>query len=270
MKIFPLMFVMFFGSAAYAEEETENTPIAQDDDSDDPLDDESLDGPPASSEPEVTLLPKQKNQKQIIKTLQRKTFLKLKRWEVSPHVAFVTNDPFLNRYIVGTGIAYNFTEIFAMEGMVDFSPDLGDADWKPLTKQLVEENSVSPDISKLQSFGSFCFIFSPLYGKGAVLSNRIINFDIYGKFGMGITQTKDDLEALQAKEDPRAQSTEVQSHATTNFGAGAKIIFNQNMAVRVEGRSMIYIEAVNATTLEMKNNFILQFSASFFFPNIKT
>ena len=208
--------------------------------------------------------------KQVIKTLQRKTFLKLDRWEVSPHIAFVTNDPFLNRYIIGTGVAYNLTEIFAVEGMLDFSPDLNEADWKPLTKQLVEENSVSPDISKLQTFGSFCFVFSPIYGKAAVLGRKIVNFDIYGKFGMGATQTVDDLTALQAEGDPRAESTAVQVHPTTNFGGGARIIFNQNIAARVEGRSMIYIETVNAVTLEMKNNFLLQFSASFFFPSIKS
>jgi outer membrane beta-barrel protein len=208
--------------------------------------------------------------KQIIKTLQRKTFLKLKRWELSPHVAFVSNDPFLNRYIFGVGVAYNLTEVFSVEGMVDYSPDLGTADWKPLTKQLVEENSVSPDISKIGAFGSFCFIFSPIYGKAAVIGRNIINFDIYGKFGMGMTQTVDDLSALQAEEDERAQSTQVQFHPTTNFGAGAKIIFNQNIAARVETRSMIYIETVNGTTLEMKNNLLLQFSASFFFPNIKS
>ena len=208
--------------------------------------------------------------KQIIKTLQRKTFLKLKRWELSPHLAFVSNDPFLNRYIFGVGVAYNITEVFSVEGMLDYSPDLGDADWKPLTKQLVEENSVSPDISKIGAFGSFCFIFSPIYGKAAVIGKNIINFDIYGKFGMGMTQTVDDLSALQAEEDERAQSTQVQFHPTTNFGAGTKIIFNPNVAARVEARSMIYIENVNGTTLEMKNNLLLQFSASFFFPNIKS
>jgi uncharacterized membrane protein len=32
---------------------------------------------------------------------------------------------------------------------------------------------------------------------------------------------------------------------------------------------MVYIETVNATTLEMKNNLILQAAASFFFPNLK-
>ena len=207
--------------------------------------------------------------KQIVKTLQRKNFLKLKRWELSPHLAFVTNDPFLNRYIVGTGIAYNLTEIFAVEAMIDFSPDLGDADWKPLTKQLVEENSVSPDISKIQALGSFCFVFSPIYGKTAVLNQKIVLFDLYGKFGMGVTQTVDDLSALQAEGDARAQSTQVQVHPTSNFGVGIRMIFTKNLAARIEGRSMIYIETVNATTLEMKNNFLLQASASFFFPTFK-
>ncbi len=208
--------------------------------------------------------------KRVIKTLQAKNFLKINRWELSPHLAFVSNDPFLNRYILGTGLGYNLTEIFAIEGMVDFSPDLGEGDWKPLTKQLVDENHVSPDISKLTYFGSACFVFSPIYGKAAITGRKIINFDIYGKFGMGFTRTADDLEALQSVGDPRAEATQYQMHPTTNFGGGARIIFNENLAARIEGRSMVYIEAVNATTLEMKNNFILQLSASFFFPNMRS
>lgn len=208
--------------------------------------------------------------RRVIKTIQAKNFLKINRWELSPHVAFVSNDPFLNRYIVGAGVGYHLTEIFAVEGMLDFSPDLGTSDWKPLTTQLVEENHVSPDISKLNLFGSACFVFSPIYGKAAISGRKIINFDIYGKFGMGATRTADDLEALQAEGDSKAQSTQFQVHPTTNFGGGARVIFNDNLAVRVEGRSMVYIETVNATTLEMKNNFLLQFSASFFIPNMRS
>ena len=57
-------------------------------------------------------------------------------------------------------------------------------------------------------------------------------------------------------------------HPTTNFGGGLRIIFGENIAARVEGRSLVYIETVNATTLEMKNNLILQASFSWFFPNL--
>jgi len=218
---------------------------------------------------DVIILDEEERHKRVIKTLQRKSFLKLDRWEITPHAGSVVNDPFLNRYIVGTGVGYHITEIFAVEASFDFAPDLGEADWKPLTSQLVKENHVSPDISKLTYFMSTVFQFSPIYGKVAVMGRDIVNFDLFGSFGMGLTRTKDDLRALQAEGDPRAMSTQFQMHPTTNFGGGLRIIFGENFATRLEGRSMVYIETVNATTLEMKNNFIIQASASMFIPNIR-
>ena len=208
-------------------------------------------------------------QRRIIKTIQRKNFLKLGRFEGMPMVAFVTNDPFLNRYIAGGRLGYHVTEVFAVEAEVAYSPDLGEADWKGLTKQLVDENHVSPDISKLMLIANGTFQFSPIYGKVALRGNNIINFDVYGAFGMGITRTRDDLNALQAEDDPIALNTEVQIHPTTNFGGGARVVFNEFVAVRVDGRSLVYIETVNSTTLEMKNNFILSGGVSFFFPGMQ-
>ncbi len=209
------------------------------------------------------------NTKRVIKTLERKEFLKLGRFEAVPNIGFVTNDPFLNRYIVGIGLAYHATEIFAFEANLGYSPDLGQVDWKPLTTQLVTENHVSPDISKLSLFGNGTFQFSPIYGKVAWNGRRIINFDIFGAFGMGFTRTTDDLEALGADlNDEKALATADQIHPTTNFGGGIRIIFNENLAFRVDGRSLVYIETVNSTTLEMKNNFILGAGVSFFFPGM--
>ncbi|HCH63579.1 MAG: hypothetical protein CL927_08360 [Deltaproteobacteria bacterium] len=218
---------------------------------------------------DVILVDDEGKKKTVIKTIQRKNFMKLGRFEASPHAAFVANDPFLNRYIVGTGLAYHVTEIFAVEGTFDFAPDLGEGDWKPLTTQLVNENSVSPDISKLTMFGSLTFQYSPIYGKLAIVGRDIILFDVYGNFGMGFTRTTDDLEALQATGEERAEATQFQTHPTTNFGGGLRVIFGENIAARVEARSMVYIETVNATTLEMKNNLIIQAAASFFFPSMK-
>ncbi len=206
-------------------------------------------------------------EKRLIKTIQRKNFLKLGRFEGTPFVGFVTNDPFINRYLVGGSLAYHATEIFAVEVNLGYSPDLGEGDWKPLTDQLVNYNKVSPDISKLTLFTSAGFQFSPIYGKVAVNGQNIVNFDIFGAFGMGTTQTHDDLTALGDDSEP-AKNTEIQWHPTTNIGGGARVIFNENLAARVEGRSMVYIETIGSTTLEMKNNFLLLASVSFFFPNM--
>jgi outer membrane beta-barrel protein len=283
--------------AAYAQPTVLDNPldgVAQEDDSDEEEEEESLDDflddllnedtaeqtvkeernevieedAPISEDTSDVVLPGEASERRIIKTLQRKNFLKLGRVEWTTGGAFVSNDPFLNRYIVASGLAYHLTEIFAMEFNLGFSPDLGDADWKPLTDQLVNNNHVSPDISKLTYFGNTTFAFSPIYGKAAVLGRNIINFDIFGAFGMGATRTVDDLEALQKVGDPVAEATQYQIHPTTNFGGGLRIIFNESTALRFDGRSLIYIETVDSTTLEMKNNFIVQAGLSLFFPRM--
>jgi outer membrane beta-barrel protein len=218
-----------------------------------------------------TALPREDDEdrsNRIIKTLQRKTFLKIGRYEFAPYIGFVTNDPFINRYLAGASFSYHITEIFAFELAGAFAPDFGTADWKAITHQLVEENKVSPDISKIIYFGNLNFSFSPIYGKIAVSGRKIINFDIFGTFGSGIVNTKDDLEALQAVGEQHAEDTEVQFHPTTNFGGGFRVIFSKSLAARLEGRSMIYVETIDSTTLEMKNNFMLLASASFFFPGM--
>lgn len=211
--------------------------------------------------------------KRIIKTLQKKNFLKLGRFEAGPHIGFVANDPFLKRYIGGVYVGRHFTEVFSGEIDFGFAPDLGEADWKSLTKQLKESNRVLPDISKLLMYGTFTFGFSPIYGKVAV-GQKIVIFDIFGVFGMGAVRTADDLDALGVEgsgaDADRAKATQYQIHPTTNMGGGLRVAPSPNVAVRLEARSLIYIETVQSTTLEMKNNLILQSSVSFFFPLMRS
>ena len=213
--------------------------------------------------------------KRPIKVIQKKNFMKIGRNELGATLGFVSNDPFLNRYILNAVYDRHLTEVFAVELQLGYSPIFGggddpstDPDWKKLSKQLLLENSVSPDISELTTHGSVGLAFSPIYGKVAV-GKSIIAFDIYGMFGGGLVQTKDDLRALQAVGDADAIATEKQLHPTTVIAGGVRVAFSPTVAARVEGKSMSYIETVNSTTLEMKNNFILQAGATFFFPGMK-
>ncbi len=218
---------------------------------------------------EIVLPEDERSRRRIIKALPRKRFLKIGRWEAAPHVGFVTNDPFINRYLLGAGISHHLTEVFAIELIGSFSPDFGNGDWKAITRQLVEENQVSPDISKILFYANVNFQFSPIYGKVAVLGRTIVNFDVFGTFGTGVVFTSDDLEALQAEDDPVAVATQNQYHPTTNFGGGFRILLTPNIAFRIEGRSMVYIETVKSLNLEMKNNFLLLGSVAFFFPGMQ-
>jgi len=217
---------------------------------------------------EDTMLPTEEKHR-LIKTLQKKTFLKIGRYEATPHLGFVTNDPFINRYLVGAAFDYHVTEIFAIQLNGDFSPDFGTGDWKPITHILVDDNKVSPDISKVIWLANADFEYSPIYGKIAVLGKNIINFDIFGNFGGGVANTHDDLKALQAETDPKALATANQIHPTINFGFGTRVIFSKAFAFRLEGRSMSYVETINSSTLELKNNFMLLLGGSIFFPAMK-
>jgi outer membrane beta-barrel protein len=254
---------------------TDAAPAVAQDDDDTPADSvkSETDAVKKSSATAAPTLPEdEERRRRIIKTIQKKNFVKVGRYEVGPSLGFVANDPFLNRYIIGGVFDYHLTEVFAAELQFGYAPILGkggedDPDWKPLSKQLLIENSVSPDISKLTAHGSLALAFAPIYGKAAI-GRKIIIFDMYGYFGGGVTATQDDLVALQ-NNDESAQLTQNEVHPTTNFGVGARIAFNEGVALRIEGKSMSYIETVNSTTLEMKNNFILQGNVSFFFPGMK-
>lgn len=219
-------------------------------------------------EPEVKL-PEEEQKKRVIQTFQRKDFMKIGRYEGGVHLGFVTNDPFINRYLLGGAFAYHATEVFAVEVTGTFSPTFGTLDYKPVTEQIINENQVTPDISRIQFYVTGNFQFSPIYGKVAVGANRIVNFDVFGLFGTGVVNTRDDLVALQKEADPAAIATESQFHPTLNFGGGIRVIFSESFAARVEGRGLSYIEVLEGTTLEMKNNFTLLASASFFFPGMK-
>jgi outer membrane beta-barrel protein len=207
--------------------------------------------------------------KKLIKTLQRKTFMKIGRGEIAPMVGFVTNDPFLRRYVVGLDAQYHVTEVFALDLHFGFSPDFGRGDWKPITIQIFDENQVTPDISKLEWYTTFNFDYSPIYGKVAV-GRTIINFDIFGLFGAGIVNTKDDLEALDKEDDQFALATQRQIHPALSMGGGARVVFGTSVALRVEVRTLSYIETIESTTLELKNNVMFLGGVSFLFPGTKS
>lgn len=221
------------------------------------------------NEQTVTVDTAEDDRKRVIKTLQRKNFMKIGRYEVGPHLGFVTNDPFVNRYLLGAGLTYHVTELFGVEFSGTFSPDFGEGDWKPITSQIINENQVTPDISKIEWFGNMNFQYSPFYGKFAIFGEKIIMFDLFGAFGTGIVNTRDDLVALQKENDPVAVATEKQFHPTLNYGGGLRVALSRSFALRIEGRGMSYIEVVESTTLEMKNNFMLLGSAQFFFPGME-
>jgi outer membrane beta-barrel protein len=221
-----------------------------------------------SDDPTVAL-PEEKEKKKVIQTFQRKSFMKIGRYEFSPHVGLVTNDPFLHRYLLGAGFTYHPTEVLGIEFSGTWSPDLGTIDYKAVTKEIIANVQVTPDISRIYGYGTANLTFSPIYGKLAVGAERIIAFDIFGLFGTGVVATKDDLVALGATQDDAALASQSQVHPALSYGGGLRVVLSESVAVRLEGRGLSFVEVISSTTLEMKNNFTVVAGASLFFPGMK-
>ena len=81
--------------------------------------------------------------------------------------------------------------------------------------------------------------------------------------------TADQIDLIEEEQNEAAIASQSQFHPTINYGFGARIIFTEALAFRFEGRGLSYIEVIESTTLEMKNNFTIMASASFFFPGMK-
>jgi len=169
---------------------------------------------------------------------------------VSAGAGAVTNDPFLRRRLLSVGYESRPEERVSFGFDLQFSPDLGQKDWKPITKQLVEENHVSPDISKITYAGRMALTVFPV-------QHSEPSFLIRAGFGTsaGLVHTSDDLQALDVgKADERAVRTQHQVHPCLGAALTAEVWRADGYGIRMRRDLMIFIETVNSTTLEMKAN----------------
>ncbi len=221
----------------------------------------------------------------LVKVIQKKFFLKYRRVEVTPQIGFVGNDHFIRRFGVGMSVGFHINEILGVEVLASYLPDLGETDYKALTKRFRNEEEVVPDISRVVFLGVLNMVLSPIYGKVELGTLRIINYDIYVGAGLGIASTKDDTAIIRSPCDGlttvRERKADTangchyvdQTHFVTNAGGGLRIVFNDWIGVRLDARQFTHIEQVyrdesgqGEIGLEMKQNFMISLGASFFFP----
>lgn len=157
-----------------------------------------------------------------------------------------TNDPFVVRKWLGGEVALAVGPVAEVYARGLLAPDLGTSDWKPITTQLIAENHVSPDISKLIAQGELGMSFNLVSSPGR-------RFRVPLSLGLGLVRTRDDLHALQAEDEPEAQATELQNHPATCWHLGAMGRPLDWLELGVELSSIRYIEVIHSTTLESKN-----------------
>jgi len=128
----------------------------------------------------------------------------------------VANDPFVSRWGPALGLEYRPTEWLGIQAAGGYYPNLGESAWSPLMQQLVDENQVTPGISRITSRERLAVQWIPVRTASETVQSEVGLF-----MGGGLTQTLDDLALLGVPKGSR--DTERQSHPTFSWGVTASV-----------------------------------------------
>ena len=221
--------------------------------------------------------------------VQNRFFLKTNRFEVTPALGYVPNNPFSRRFIGGVMVGYHLSETFAAEGAILYSPDLGRDDLKPLTSTLVAiAYQGDPDVEfqqpvdKMILGATFAARWSPVYGKINLLGESVLNFDFYGTGGLGLLSIAEyyatyNEEGAATGDMVKLSSPQSKVKVPVNLGVGFDFFVSQSVAIKIDARSYLYVDKqpdydpTNANELSSRlyNTFIASAGVSIFMPKMK-
>lgn len=244
----------------------------------------------AGAEPAEQALDESMNGRKPYNVVQNRFFLKENRFELSPMVGYVPNNPFVRRYIVGVMGAYHLSESFAIEGAAMLSPDLGTSDVKDLTRTLVliaedsaGQTQFQQPLNKMTLGATFAARWAPVYGKINLIGESVLNFDFYLTGGLGIL-TLNEYQATYNESCTDGVDCDVVSlgEATptpvvpVNLGLGMDFFLTGSLALKLDARSYLYIDkkpsydpTEPATESRLYNAFLATVGVSVYFPRMK-
>jgi outer membrane beta-barrel protein len=247
----------------------------------------------ADDSPGLEALDRFREGKSSPRAVENRFFLKQQRFELAPMFGYVPNNPFARRFSGAIGLGYHFNETVAANVYVSYSPDAGENDLKGLVTVLLDR-AHSADSTTAANFQqpldkvSLAFTGSvswhPIYGKINLVGETVLNFDLYGQIGAGMVSKTNWVAKYDEgadTEDPNADIvalTEAGNEVKVSpmVGVGTNYFINQLMAVKIDARTMFYIDQKPTynpdepeTDQQLYNNFTASIGIALFLPRMK-
>lgn len=229
--------------------------------------------------------------------VENRFFLKEGRFEISPLVGYVPNNPFAKRFMAGGILGYHFGESISVQAQVLYSPDRGEDDLKPLVEVLLDRaangggtGGTTPSgepppefqqpLDKASLSAAFGPAWSPFYGKINLVGETVLNFDFYVFGGIGMLSKINYVATYDENQSDgnfvtltgKGNEVKVSFYA----GVGQNYFLNQFLAVKIDIRGMFYVDNapqydpnVPETDQHLYNNVIATAGLAFFFPKMK-
>lgn len=194
-----------------------------------------------------------------IRSVERKVFLKRRRFEVLPFVGMDLNDAFFQHFFVGVGAAYHLQDSFSLELRGGYALAELEKDSvrfvRVSTGSLLTEQALS-----LVGHGDINATWSPIYGKFSFIGEAIVHFDVFLSAGAGLFLTE---RGERASEGAPLEDV-LSANPAVNIGIGPRFYINEWLVVRAELRNYTFVETSNQSDLQNITMFNLALSG--FFP----
>lgn len=200
-----------------------------------------------------------------VKVVKHKYFLKGGRFEATPVFGMSINDPFKTRYPVGAHLVYHIGENFGigLTGLYNLNMKSSDV-------TIIRKSGAAPDVTDLMYNAHLDFYFSPIYGKMAIMSNIVLNFDIFIAGGVGVMGADIPDETGMAALSTNPLDSASGMVVAGNVGLGGRLFLTKWLALSLEVRDYIYsmrLTNVSDGNISDIQNLVVPFiGVSFYMP----
>jgi outer membrane beta-barrel protein len=200
-------------------------------------------------------------------------FLQKGRFELTPSVGLTIRDAFFSKYILSGSLTYHASESFGVMLRGGYSiVGVSSAVQKCLTgpggvpvcssPTMNDVDGIAP--GNIQGLAELNLQWSPLYGKIALIAERVVHFNLYAIGGPAAV--------LYGGPRPAGASSGDTPTWTVggNVGIGMHFFINRWSTLRVELLDLIYQENVGVggvQTTSLRNQLMFDLGVSFYFPN---
>jgi len=233
------------------------------------LDGDGADAKPVKADAKTEKLGRSRVSWQDIVVVVRKPFLKVNRLEVMPTYGITMNDNLIQHHMFGGSLNYYLTDVLAVgiEGQY-------------FVKNLREPYSLVgrqarrlPTVNTYKYGASLNFHYVPIYGKFAVLGEKIVHWESLFTAGFGFTKSR------VLPRDPQLPAFE-NFLLTPNVGVAMRFFLTKFLTVHVGVRDYVFLDRfeaagrtesnpddarANADSV-LVNNIMFQAGVSFWFP----
>jgi outer membrane beta-barrel protein len=198
-------------------------------------------------------------QDDLVKSIQKKVFLKAHRFELAPSIFVSVNDPYYSKWGIGLRGTYFLADTLgiAVHGswyqlVTTDNVNIAKANFQSRIYYSVPQWSLLGDVE-----------WSPIYGKASIF-NSIFHFDFYLLAGLGAVWTETSatpVDSLQPNGPKRGPSM------AGEIGIGMRFIVLDWLSINVALIDTSYVDTPAGTSLgAIQNLFTINAGVSFFFP----